>query len=69
MTSKCDNCDWSGELPDDALTEVKDLADRLEPGREVPSGECPECGCLCYLATPGEEVAKIAKPVNGSDKV
>lgn len=45
--SECDNCDWNG--PDKKLiTPIPDLEQRIEPGGEVPSGECPGCGALCY---------------------
>lgn len=42
----CANCEriWK-------LTELKEIADfwaRVEPGETVPSGECPDCGALCY---------------------
>jgi hypothetical protein len=47
MKSKCDNCGWIGD-PAVSLGNVADLGDRLDPGQEVPSGECDECGCLCY---------------------
>lgn len=42
----CDCCckTWTaGELED-----IQDLYERLEPGNTVPSGDCPECGGLCY---------------------
>lgn len=46
----CDDCGkcWHDNdiVP---LEEVADLAFRLDPGSVVPSGECPECGALCYL--------------------
>ena len=47
---RCDNC--GGRflvhqiIP---LEEVRDLADRLDPGSVVPAGECRECGALCYF--------------------
>lgn len=44
---KCDNCEWTGEAS--SCHAVVDAHERLEPGGEVPSGECPECGALCYL--------------------
>ena len=44
---KCDNCDWKGTETE--CNEAKDLSERLDPGCEVPAGECPECGCLAYL--------------------
>lgn len=47
---RCDNCNWKG--PDSALLfqlhELTNLHERLEPGGEVPAGECPECRCLAY---------------------
>lgn len=47
----CNNCDWLGteEGLGNDLANTPDLTDRLEPGEEVPVGECPSCGCLCYL--------------------
>lgn len=29
--------------------EIDCIEERLTPGCEVPSGECPECGAFCYL--------------------
>jgi hypothetical protein len=42
----CDNCckHWDA----DELKDIEDLHERLEAGGVVPSGECPECGSLCY---------------------
>jgi len=42
----CDNCkkEWKRGM----LCEAKDYFQRIEPGGVVPSGECPECGALCY---------------------
>jgi hypothetical protein len=56
--SRCDNCQqvW----PEDQLNEPSHLWERLDAGSEVPSGECPECGCLCYLIT-SEEVEEPRK--------
>jgi len=47
MKSACANCHWAGE-PSTAFPDIPDLCQRIEPGGEVPSGECPECGALCY---------------------
>jgi len=44
----CDNCDWTGRC--DALDPIDDIDQRLDPGSEVPAGQCPECGALAYLA-------------------
>jgi hypothetical protein len=71
MKSKCDNCDWTG-TPTIGLEEIPDLSQRLDVGSVVPSGECPECGALCYET---EEDRKnpsgetwIAKPTAGHER-
>lgn len=46
-TCSCDNCDWEG-ITDD-LHSIKDMETRLDPGGEVPAGQCPKCGSLAYL--------------------
>jgi len=48
MKSRCFNCGWVGE-PLLGLEEIVDLLQRIEPGGEVPSGECRKCDALCYL--------------------
>lgn len=48
MKSACGNCNWVGE-PATVFPDIPDLLQRVEPGGEVPSGECPKCGALCYL--------------------
>lgn len=53
---KCDNC--SKVFEDDQIRELwdtPDLHERLDPGGEVPSGECKECGALCYIIKSQEE--------------
>jgi predicted nucleic acid-binding Zn-ribbon protein len=58
---ECNNC---GEIfADDQikpLSEVKDLAQRLDPGSEVPSGECLVCGALTYRYSAREREAQAA---------
>lgn len=52
--NRCQNCDslWmDGEL----INPIHDLEQRVAPGEPMPSGECPECGCLCQ---PLEEAAQ-----------
>ncbi len=44
--NECQDCGWKG--PDEELDEIADLHQRVDPGEEMPSGECPECGCLCH---------------------
>ena len=54
--ARCGNCEWEGEVHPDAVVDgyakplilVHHLWERLDPGCEVPAGECPECQCLCY---------------------
>ena len=35
---------------EDRLAQPEELWERLDPGSEVPAGECPDCGALAYLA-------------------
>lgn len=49
---ECGNC--GQHLPAESivpLDQVKDLALRLDPGSEVPAGECRECNGLAYVVT------------------
>lgn len=57
---ECGNCDWTGDDSMDELgnqtaggliplCDVEDFTERIDPGSEVPAGECPECGALAYL--------------------
>jgi hypothetical protein len=50
----CGNCDWEGKETQlgRTLTEVHHLWERLNPGSEVPAGECARCGCFAYLKEP-----------------
>ena len=50
-TYKCDNCGKRYADDDEriAMDKIKDLSMRVDPGCEVPAGECPECGALVYL--------------------
>ena len=47
----CGNCELVTEtfLP---LRKTPDLGERLDPGAEVPAGECLECGALVYFRHP-----------------
>lgn len=44
--NECDDC--GKRWPDSKLREVDKLFERVDPGGVMPSGECPECGALCY---------------------
>lgn len=46
MKHKCDNCGRKWHI--DSLETIKDYWMRVDEDGPVPSGECPECGCLCY---------------------
>lgn len=58
--AECGSC--SKCWPIEGLTEAKNLSMRTEPGQEIPAGECPDCGALCYIIKqPGErEAAAVA---------
>lgn len=56
MRSQCNNCGWKG-VPKIELLDIPDLAERLDEGGVVPSGECPECGALCC------PIVKTKRPV------
>ena len=47
----CDNCDRryrSLKSLKHAFPDIPDLLARIEPGGQVPAGECPRCGALVY---------------------
>lgn len=43
---KCQNCEK--EWHEDGLKDIRHLEQRVAAGEPMPSGECPECGCLCH---------------------
>jgi len=64
MKAKCDNCGLLVVRCKADLANIPQLFERIEPGNEVPAGECPSCGCLCYV------VKKTPKqPKSGSIKL
>lgn len=46
MRAKCQNCGLV--LDEDDLKEIRHLSERVAPGEEMPSGECPQCGAVCH---------------------
>ena len=44
---KCDDCEWTGLGRE--LNAVIDIQERIDPGAEVPAGECPKCSALAYV--------------------
>jgi hypothetical protein len=57
---ECGNCGQQWTY--DQLQPIVDLWERIEPGGEVPIGECPECGALCCPPEgyDGDEPMKLA---------
>lgn len=49
LAAVCGNCDWTGRVKQ--LKTIKDPDERLDPGDEIPAGECPDCGALAYLGS------------------
>ena len=48
--TKCANCGETTTQEDiRPLYELPNLYERLDPGSEVPAGECRECGAFVYL--------------------
>lgn len=58
MRVNCADCGWYGQ--EGKCDEIQALAMRIDPGGEVPAGECPKCGALCYVV---EADNVYAKPV------
>lgn len=60
---ECANCTQTWKEADiRSLDQCKDLVARLDPGSEVPYGECPECGAFCYRKKgPQEDRVDIAR--------
>jgi hypothetical protein len=68
--AKCDNCEKVFPLAKiNPLNQLHHPLDRLSPGAEVPAGDCPECGALCYLCGPeGEDTRHViihGNPLDG----
>lgn len=66
MKAKCDNCTrvWQEDkiVP---LSHARDLGERLDPGSEVPMGECPKCHSLCYAHDPKVRVVDELRELAG----
>lgn len=45
--AECGNCGGVWKL--DELRGYRDFWSRVEPGQEIPAGDCPECGAFAYL--------------------
>jgi hypothetical protein len=53
-TVACANCDFKGDFDD--LAPYRDFWSRIEPGGEMPAGDCPECGAFAYVIKEKESV-------------
>jgi predicted RNA-binding Zn-ribbon protein involved in translation (DUF1610 family) len=62
----CDNCGWEGidEAMANRFPDIPGLEQRLDPGGVVPSGECPECGALCYGSGISPSEKKVADRID-----
>ena len=56
----CDNCGHTFLAED--LQPIERLEERIEPGGTVPSGQCPDCGALCYPEAVGRQPDAGRKP-------
>lgn len=57
--SQCENC--CEVWPDDGLDPIENLHERVAPGERMPSGECPDCGCLCHPIPEPIEVPSVVQ--------
>jgi hypothetical protein len=46
LMSECANCGKVFSIEE--LEDISDFWGRVLPGETMPSGQCPECGCLCH---------------------
>lgn len=61
---ECPGCDWEGKASE-VKPEISNASDRLDPGSEVPVGECPKCGTLCYFVD--ESLPGTVQPIKDAD--
>jgi hypothetical protein len=61
MKHVCDNCGkkWDKEN----VVYAFDLQQRIDPGGIMPTGECPDCGALCYPDKAPENQSQAKKKV------
>ena len=45
--TRCDNC--GARRKAGHLDHIEGASERLYAGEEVPAGQCPDCGCCCFL--------------------
>jgi len=61
--AKCGDCGGIWKL--DELRGYLDFWSRVEPGNEIPAGDCPECGAFAYLVKKPVEPARVVVTVRG----
>ena len=55
----CSNLDSPHRLDAGDAVAVDDFWERVQPGDEMPVGQCPECDCLAYLEKPAGESTAV----------
>lgn len=70
----CDNCDKEFKVEGDTalqhvFPDIPGLLERLEPGGEVPSAECPNCGALVYLRQAKEDSGVLCPKCGSTDRI
>ena len=52
----CQNCGkvWLDSQIKVVMADIEDFFSRVDPGEEIPSGECPECGALVHICKPAD---------------
>jgi len=65
-TVYCDNCNWVGREASVGkdLMRMSRLWERLDPGGEVPAGECPKCAGCVYLDAMRDYRSEEAKVIS-----
>lgn len=56
---QCGNCGRTYANRDE-LNEIRDFFMRVDEGGPMPSGECAECGALCYLIEPNSSPTHLS---------
>jgi hypothetical protein len=61
--AKCGDCGGIWRLYE--LRGYRDFWSRVEPGNEIPAGDCPECGAFAYLVKKPVKPARVVVTVRG----
>jgi hypothetical protein len=61
--AECGNCGGFWKL--DELRGYRDFWSRVEPGNEIPAGDCPECGAFAYLVKRHAKPARVIVTIRG----